>query len=135
MALRACLGCGNLVEAERELQTLMANAGAPDFVCVSAAELYLASTGPDAAFKVLVALAARCRAGAAAAAVRVLMKVVETAGGGTGRARAIAELASDERVVKLFDGPANSHERNTMHALLWTWFAFSYTTELICSTF
>ncbi|RLN03923.1 TPR repeat-containing protein ZIP4 [Panicum miliaceum] len=120
MALRACLGSGNLVEAERELETLMANAGAPDFVCVSAAELYLASTGPDAAFKVLVALAARCRAGAAAAAVRVLKKVVETAGGGTGRARAIAELASDERVIKLFDGPANSHERNTMHALLWT---------------
>ncbi|XP_039850314.1 TPR repeat-containing protein ZIP4-like isoform X2 [Panicum virgatum] len=120
MALRACLGSGNLAEAERELETLMANARAPDFVCVSAAEMYLASTGPDAAFKVLVALAARCRAGAAGAAVRVLKKVVETAGGGTGRARAIAELASDERVVKLFDGPANSHERNTMHALLWT---------------
>ncbi|OEL24015.1 TPR repeat-containing protein ZIP4 [Dichanthelium oligosanthes] len=120
MALRACLGSGNLAEAERELATLMANAGAPDCVCVSAAELYLASTGPDAAFKVLVALAARCRAGAAAAAVRVLKKVVESAGSGTGRARAIAELASDERVVALFDGPANTHERSTMHALLWT---------------
>ncbi|KAK8454211.1 hypothetical protein SEVIR_5G415000v4 [Setaria viridis] len=121
MALRACLGSGNLAEAEMELETLMANAEAPDCVCVSAAELYLASRGADAAFKVLVALAARCRAGAAAAAaVRVLKKVVENAGGGTGRARAIAELVSDERVVKLFDGPANTHERSTMHALLWT---------------
>ncbi|KAG2593485.1 hypothetical protein PVAP13_5NG112110 [Panicum virgatum] len=120
MALRACLGSGNMAEAERELETLMANARAPDFLCVSAAELYLASTGPDAAFKVLNVLAARCCAGAAAAAVRVLKKVVETAGGGTGRARVIAELVSDERVVKLFDGPANTHERNTMHALLWT---------------
>ena len=29
---------------------------------------------------------------------------------------------------------ANSHEQNMMPTLLWTWFAFSYTTELICST-
>ncbi|CAL4953309.1 unnamed protein product [Urochloa decumbens] len=120
MALRACLGSGNLAEAERELETLVANAEAPDCVCVSAAELYVANTGPDAAFKVLIVLATRCRAGAAAAAVRVLKKVVESAGAGTGRARAIAELASDERVVKLFDGPTNTHERSTMHALLWT---------------
>ncbi|CAL4972736.1 unnamed protein product [Urochloa decumbens] len=120
MALRACLGSGNMAEAERELKTLMANAEAPDCVCVSAAELYVASTGPDAAFKVLIALATRCHTGAAAAAVRVLKKVVESAGAETGHARAIAELASDERVVKLFDGPTNTHERSTMHALLWT---------------
>ncbi|CAO2167327.1 unnamed protein product [Urochloa humidicola] len=120
MALRACLGSGNLAEAERELETLMVNAEVPDCVCVSAAEVYLASVGPDAAFKVLLALAARCRAGAAAAAVRVLKKVVESAGARTGHARAIAELASDDRVVKLFNGPTNTHERSTMHALLWT---------------
>ncbi|KAF8664077.1 hypothetical protein HU200_054987 [Digitaria exilis] len=120
MALQACLGSGNLAEAEGELERLMANAGAPDCVCVTAAELYLASTGPDAAFKVLLALAARCRAGAAAAAVRALKKMFESAGGGTGRARVITEIASDERVVKLFDGPTNTHERSTMHALLWT---------------
>ncbi|XP_062187158.1 TPR repeat-containing protein ZIP4-like [Phragmites australis] len=122
MALRAYLGSGNLTEAERELERLMANAEAPDSVCVSAAELYLASAGPEAALKVLAALAARCRAGgaAAAAAVRVVKKVVEGAGRGTGRARAIAELVSDERLVALFDGPANAHERGTMQALLWT---------------
>ncbi|XP_062208687.1 TPR repeat-containing protein ZIP4-like [Phragmites australis] len=122
MALRACLGSGNLAEAGRELERLMANAEAPDSVCVSAAELYLANAGPEAALKVLAALAARCRGegAAAAAAVRVVKKVAEGAGRGTGRARAIAELASDERVVALFDGPANAHERGTIHALLWT---------------
>ncbi|KAJ1286586.1 hypothetical protein BS78_03G364000 [Paspalum vaginatum] len=120
MALKAYIGSGNLADAERELDRLMANAEAPDCVCLSAAELYLARAGLDAAFKVLIALAARCRAGAAAAAVRVLKKVVEVAGSGTGHARAIAELVSDERVVALVDGPANVHERSTMHALLWT---------------
>jgi len=40
--------------------------------------------------------------------------------------------------IYLLDGDiflANSHEQNMMPALLWTWFAFSYTSELICSTF
>jgi thioredoxin-like negative regulator of GroEL len=135
MAMRACLGSGKLADAEMELETLLENTKAPDSVCVSAAEMYLASRGPDAAFKVLVALAARCRAGAAAAAaVRVLKKVVENPGSGAGCARAIAELVSDERVVKLFDGPANTNERSTMHALLWTWLAFPYITELIFFT-
>ncbi|WVZ67865.1 hypothetical protein U9M48_016887, partial [Paspalum notatum var. saurae] len=119
MAMKAYIGSGNLAEAERELDGLMANTEAPDCVCLSAAELYLARAGLDVAFKVLVALAARCRAGAAAAAVRVLKKVVEVAGSGTSHARAIAELVSDERVVALFDGPANTHERPTMHTLLW----------------
>lgn len=126
-AMRAYLGSGNLVEAERELQGLMANVEAPDCVCVSAAEKYLARVGPEAALKVLVALAARCRAEfAATAAVRVMVKVVEGAGGSTARAKMIAELVSDERVVALFDGPANTHNRGTMHALLWKWFALFY---------
>lgn len=134
MALRACLSSGKLLEAERELDRLMANAEAPEFVCVSAAELYVASVGLDAALKVLVALAARCRASASAVAVRVLKTVVQGAGGEAGHARAIAELVSDERVVALFNGPANAHERGTMHALLWTWFVFSCTTELMYGT-
>ncbi|KAL6616520.1 hypothetical protein ACP70R_038790 [Stipagrostis hirtigluma subsp. patula] len=119
IAMRAWLGSGNMAEAARELEGLIANAKAPDNVRVSAAEEYLASAGPEAALKVLVALAARCRAGGAAAAVRVLKKVVEGGSGGTRRARAVAELVSDERVVTLFDGPANSHDRGTMHTLLW----------------
>ena len=39
--------------------------------------------------------------------------------------------------IYLLDGDiflANSHEQNMMPALVWTLFAFSYTTELICST-
>jgi len=38
--------------------------------------------------------------------------------------------------IYLLDGDiflASSHEQNMMPTLLWTWFAFSYTTELICS--
>lgn len=119
MALHAWLGSGNVAEAEKELERLMANAGAPEHVCVTAAEVYLATAGPEAARKVLIALAARCRSGGAAAAVRVVTKVVEGGSGGTGRARAIVELVSDERVVALFDGPANTPERGAMHALLW----------------
>ncbi|KAL5220384.1 hypothetical protein ABZP36_025097 [Zizania latifolia] len=120
MAMRAWIGSGNVAEAEKELERLMANALATENVCVSAAEVYLAAAGPEVARKVLIALAARCRAGGAAAAVRVVKQVIDGGGGGTGRARAIAELVSDERVVALFDGPANSHERGTMHALLWS---------------
>ncbi|PNT73356.1 hypothetical protein BRADI_2g57415v3 [Brachypodium distachyon] len=119
MALQAWLGSGNVAEAERELERLMANAEAPENLCVSAAEVYLASAGPEAARKVLVALAARCRAGGAAAAVRVVTKVVDGGISSTGRARAISELVSDERVVALFDGLANTRERGAMHTLLW----------------
>ncbi|KAI5006969.1 hypothetical protein ZWY2020_046917 [Hordeum vulgare] len=119
MALHAWLGTGNLAEAERELERIMANANAPESVCVGAAEVYLASAGPEAARKVLVALAARCRAGGAAAAVRVVTKVVDGGISSAGRARAIGELVSDERVVALFDGPANTSHRGAMHTLLW----------------
>ncbi|VAH82903.1 unnamed protein product [Triticum turgidum subsp. durum] len=119
MALHAWLGTGNLPEAERELERLMANANASESLCVGAAEVYLASAGPEAARKVLVALVARCRAGGAAAAVRVVTKVVDCGIGSPGRARAIGELVSDERVVALFDGPANTSHRGAMHTLLW----------------
>uniref|UniRef100_A0A0D9YIH4 TPR repeat-containing protein ZIP4 n=1 Tax=Oryza glumipatula TaxID=40148 RepID=A0A0D9YIH4_9ORYZ len=119
MAMRAWIGSGNMAEADKELERLMANALATENLCVSAAEAYLAAAGPEAARKVLIALAARCRAGGAAAAVRVVKQVIDGGGGGIGRARAIAELVSDERVVALFDGPGNTHERGTMHALLW----------------
>ncbi|KAI5006951.1 hypothetical protein ZWY2020_046899 [Hordeum vulgare] len=118
MALHAWLGTGNLAEAERELERIMANANAPESVCVGAAEVYLASAGPEAARKVLVALAARCRAGGAAAAVRVVTKVVDGGINGAG-AQSVGELVSDERVVALFDGPANTSHRGAMHTLLW----------------
>ncbi|GJM92229.1 hypothetical protein PR202_ga08672 [Eleusine coracana subsp. coracana] len=120
MALRAYLGSGNLVEAERELLGLIANAEALDNVCVSAAEKYLARAGPEVALKVLIALASRCSAEVATdAALKVATTVVEGAGGSTARAKMLSELVSDERVVALFDGPATTHDRGTMHALLW----------------
>ncbi|XP_047058871.1 TPR repeat-containing protein ZIP4 [Lolium rigidum] len=120
LAIRAWLGSGNLLEAERELERLMVNPEAPEHMCVMAAEEYLASAGPEPARKVLVALAARCRSGGAAAAVRVVTKVVQGGTGSTGRARAISDLVSDERVVALFAGPANSIQRGAMHSLLWS---------------
>uniref|UniRef100_A0A0D9V8U7 Protein ZIP4 homolog n=1 Tax=Leersia perrieri TaxID=77586 RepID=A0A0D9V8U7_9ORYZ len=120
MAMRAWIGSGNVAEAEKELERLMGNASATENLCVSAAEAYLAAAGPEAARKVLIALAARGRARGANAAVRVVKQVIDGGGAGTGRAKAIAELVSDERVVALFDGPGNTHERGTMHALLWS---------------
>jgi hypothetical protein len=136
IALRACIGIGNLAEARKEFERLIANPEASDRVCLNAAEAYLASAGPEAALKVLLALAARCRTegAAATAALRVVKNVVEGARGSSARARMIAELVSDERVVALFDGPANTHDRGTMHALLWTWFAFSYCPIILYTT-
>ncbi|OAY73918.1 TPR repeat-containing protein ZIP4 [Ananas comosus] len=118
VAMRAWLGAGRVGEAERELKGLVANEEAPEGVCVSAAEAYLATAGPEAARGVLVALAGRCSAGAGAA-LRIVKRVAE-GGGGLGRARVVAELSSDERVVALFDSAAaTSKERGAMHALLW----------------
>jgi hypothetical protein len=132
LAIRAWLGSGNLLEAERELERLMVNPEAPEHMCVMAAEEYLASAGPEPARKVLAALAARCRSGGAAAAVRVVTKVVQGGIGSTGCARAISELVSDERVVALFAGPANSIQRGAMHSLLWSWSAPSCTSNFYC---
>uniref|UniRef100_A0ACD5WJF0 Uncharacterized protein n=1 Tax=Avena sativa TaxID=4498 RepID=A0ACD5WJF0_AVESA len=129
LAIRALLGSGNILEAERELERLMAKPEAPEHMCVMAAEEYLASAGPEAARKVLVALAARCRTGGAAAAVRVVTKVVQGGIGSTGRARAICELVSDERVAALFDGPANTIQRGAMHSLLWNCGAEHFNTK------
>uniref|UniRef100_A0ACD5VUT9 Uncharacterized protein n=1 Tax=Avena sativa TaxID=4498 RepID=A0ACD5VUT9_AVESA len=129
LAIRAWLGSGNILEAERELERLMAKPEAPEHMCVMAAEEYLASAGPEAARKVLVALTARCRTGGAAAAVRVVTKVVQGGIGSTGRARAISELVSDERVSALFDGPANTIQRGAMHSLLWSCGAEHFNTK------
>ncbi|XP_072966160.1 TPR repeat-containing protein ZIP4 [Typha angustifolia] len=115
VALRAWIGAGRIAEAEKELKALVANREAAEGVIVSAAEAYLAAAPSEAAREVVAALAGRCRAGAAAA-VRLVKRVID-GGGGAGRARAVAELASDERVVSVFDVAPN--ERNAMHALLW----------------
>ncbi|CAL9131213.1 unnamed protein product [Musa textilis] len=116
VAMKAWLGAGRLREAEIELMGMMANKEAPEAACVSAAEAYLSAAGPDAARAVLLGLAGRCHS-SAAATLRVVRRVAE--GGGGGRARVVAELTADERVVELFQGSAAAKERSAMHALLW----------------
>nr|XP_010909836.1 TPR repeat-containing protein ZIP4 [Elaeis guineensis] len=116
VAMRAWLGTGRVGEAERELKGMMANKEVPEGVCVAAAEAYLAVAGAEAARGVLAGLVGRCRAGAGAA-LRVVKRVAE--GGGGGRAKVVAELAADERVVALFEDAAATKERNAMHAVLW----------------
>ncbi|RWW12653.1 hypothetical protein GW17_00023672 [Ensete ventricosum] len=116
VAMKAWLGTGRLQEAEMELMGMMANEEVPEAACVSAAEAYLSAAGPDAARPVLLGLAGRCHS-SAAATLRVVRRVAE--GGGGGRARVVAELTADERVVELFQGSAAAKERSAMHALLW----------------
>ncbi|PKA60212.1 hypothetical protein AXF42_Ash008271 [Apostasia shenzhenica] len=120
VAMRAWIGAGRLAEAERELIGMMTNNGVPEMACVSAAEAFLAASGPEAAKGVMMMLLGRCRGGAGAA-LRIMRRVTESgsSSGCTGRSRLVAELAADERVVALFDGSAVAKEKNAMHALLW----------------
>ena len=45
------------------------------------------------------------------------------------RAKVVAELVSDDRVVALFAGDA-AKERTVMHSLLWNWSVFFGTEQL-----
>ncbi|KAG0497225.1 hypothetical protein HPP92_001916 [Vanilla planifolia] len=119
VAMKAWIGAGRMAEAEKELKEMMTNKGVPEIACVTAAEAFLAAAGVEAAKSVMLMLLGRCRFGAGAA-LRVLRRVAEI-GGSSGRARVAAELASDERVIALFDGSVAVKERNEMHALLWNW--------------
>ncbi|KAL0902835.1 hypothetical protein M5K25_028491 [Dendrobium thyrsiflorum] len=119
VAMKACLGAGRVAEAERELREMMSNKRVPETACVSAAEAFLAATGAEAAKEIMMMLLGRCREGAGAA-LRVLRMVAES-GSCAVKARAAAELASDDRVVALFVGCMAAKERNAMHALLWNW--------------
>ncbi|KAJ1703753.1 hypothetical protein LUZ63_003532 [Rhynchospora breviuscula] len=121
VAMKGWLGIGNVQEGEKELMGLVKNKEAAEGVVVAAAEEYLKQAGVEAAPAVMVALAGRCRVGGAAAAVRVVKRVLERGGGGggKGRAKAVAELAADERVMRLFNGDESKRERGAMHSLLW----------------
>lgn len=116
--LKAWLGLGRVLEAEKELKGIMDDRDVPENVIVSAAELYLSAAGIEAAMSVLISLLGRCRAGAGAA-LRVVRRVAD--GGGGGRAKVVAELAADERVVAVFEGEGAAKERSAMHAILWNW--------------
>jgi hypothetical protein len=71
---------------------------------------------------VFLGLLGRCHV-SAGAAVRVASRVL--GGGGEGsnvRAKVVAELVSDERVVALFAEKEAAKDRTAMHAVLWNWY-------------
>lgn len=128
LAMKAWLGLARYGEAEKELRGMVMNEEIPEAVWVSAVESYFqaaGTAGAETAKGLFLGLLGRCHV-SASAAVRVVNRVLGDIGGGTGeaakvRAKVVAELASNERVVALFAGEAVAKERNVMHALLWNW--------------
>ena len=56
IALKAWLGLGRVLEAEKELEGMMGNREVPENMIVSAVELYLSAAGIEAAMSVLMGL-------------------------------------------------------------------------------
>lgn len=127
LAMKAWLGLGRFVEAEKELRGMVVNKGIPEGVWVSAVEAYFqaaGTAGAETAKGVFLGLLGRCHV-SASSAVRVAHRVVGDGGSGSegasSRAKVVGELVSDERVVALFSGDAAAKQRKAMHALLWNW--------------
>lgn len=127
LAMKGWLGLGRLAEAEKELKGMVVNKGIPEGVWVSAVEAYFqaaGTAGAETAKGVFLGLLGRCHI-SASSAVRVAHRVVGDGGSGsegaTVRAKVVAELVSDERVVALFSGEAAGKQRMAMHAVLWNW--------------
>lgn len=124
LAMKAWLGLGRYGEAEKELRGMVVNKGIPEGIWVSAVEAYFQAAGvagAETAKSVFLGLLGRCHV-SASAAMRVVHKVVGDGGAGEGsrvRAKVVAELVSDERVVALFAGEKAAKERTAMHAILW----------------
>ncbi|KAL7201219.1 hypothetical protein ACSBR1_033012 [Camellia fascicularis] len=123
LAMKAWLGLGRYGEAEKELKGMVVNKGVPEGVWVSAVESYFQAAGVAGAETtkgVFFGLLGRCHV-SAGAAIRVVRRVVGDGviGEGPVRAKVVAELVSDERVVALFAGEEVVKERTTMHAILW----------------
>ncbi|KAF8388654.1 hypothetical protein HHK36_027331 [Tetracentron sinense] len=122
LAMKAWLGLGRHGEAEKELRGMVVNKGIPEGIWVSAVEAYFQAVGvagAETAKRVFLGLLGRCHV-SAGAAVRVAHKVVGEGGEGSHvRAKVVAELVSDERVVALFAGEAADKDRKAMHAVLW----------------
>ncbi|XP_061368567.1 TPR repeat-containing protein ZIP4 [Gastrolobium bilobum] len=122
LAMKAWLGLGRHVEAERELRGMVIDRGIPEGVWVSAVEAYYAAAGTagaETAKGVFLGLLGRCHI-SAGAAVRVAHRVI--GGGGEGarvRAKVVAELVSDERVLALFAGKEAAKDKVAMHSVLW----------------
>lgn len=124
LAMKAWLGLGRYGEAEKELRGMVVKKGIPEGVWVSAVEAYFeaaGTAGAETAKGVFLGLLGRCHV-SARAAVRVAYRVVGCGGDGSRvRAKVVAELASDERVVALFASESAAKERTAMHAVLWNW--------------
>jgi len=135
LAMKAWLGLGRHGEAERELRGMVIDRGIPEGVWVSAVEAYFAAAGTagaETAKGVFLGLLGRCHI-SAGAAVRVAHRVAGGGGeGGRVRAKVVAELVSDERVVALFAGQDAAKDRVAMHAVLWNWYSFLNLSFLIC---
>ncbi|GFZ20044.1 tetratricopeptide repeat (TPR)-like superfamily protein [Actinidia rufa] len=124
LAMKAWLGLGRFGEAEKELKGMVVNKGIPEGVWVSAVEAYFlaaGAAGAETAKGVFLGLLGRCHV-SAGSATRVVRRVVGEGSSGEGsrvRAKVVAEVVSDERVVALFAGEEAVKERTTMHAVLW----------------
>ncbi|KAM4077634.1 hypothetical protein ACJW30_12G153500 [Castanea mollissima] len=125
MAVKAWLGLRRFGEAEKELRGMVVNTGIPEGVWLSAVEAYFdaagGSAGAETAKGLFLGLMGRCHV-SAGAAVRVAHRVVGDgveSEGSKVRAKVVAELVSDDRVVALFAGEAVAKERMAMHAVLW----------------
>ncbi|XP_077252954.1 tetratricopeptide repeat (TPR)-like superfamily protein [Tasmannia lanceolata] len=115
LAMKAWLGLGRVVEAEKELRSMVVNKGVPEGICVSALEAFFQGAGvagADATKGIFLGMLGRCHV-SAGTAVRVVQKIL--AGGNVS---VVAEIVSDEKVVALFAG-GGAKERSAMHALLW----------------
>lgn len=129
LAMKAWLGLGRYSEAEKELRGMVEIKGIPECIWVSAVEAYFdaaGTAGAETAKGVFLGLLGRCHV-SAKAAVRMAHRVAGDEGDGVSeaavklRAKAVAELVSDERVLALFVGDAVAKERIAMHAVLWNW--------------
>ncbi|CAB4321418.1 unnamed protein product [Prunus armeniaca] len=122
LAMKAWLGLGKYGEAEKELRGMVVNKGIPEGVWVSAVEAYFqaaGTAGAETAKGVFLGLLGRCHV-SAGSAVRVAHRVIgDVSEGSRVRAKVVAELVSDNRVVALFNGEGAAKQRTAMHAVLW----------------
>ncbi|XP_068665778.1 TPR repeat-containing protein ZIP4 [Aristolochia californica] len=122
MAMKAYLGQGRHVEAEKELKSIVINKEHSEALCVSAVEAFFrmaGSAGAEVAKMVFFGLLGRCHISAGAALT--VTQTITSCGIGSGtpsrmRTKVAAEFVSDERVVALFAG---AKEREAMYAVLW----------------
>ncbi|XP_052174902.1 TPR repeat-containing protein ZIP4 [Diospyros lotus] len=124
LAMKAFLGLGKYGEAEKELKGMVVDEGIPEGVWVSAVESYFQAAGvagAETAKGIFLGILGRCRV-SSGAAIRVVSRVVGegvTSEGSRIRAKLVAELVSDERLVAIFAGEEAAKERTAMHAVLW----------------